>query len=113
MGANFAHDIADIAETELTMKQQITYHLRGNFYPPVPLSMVQPCIDAIQAYWEDETDRLIQLPTDGYTLDGEPFQILWRGQDKAPAWAICEQHKLDAWTWHYDYDDYADSLNGE
>jgi hypothetical protein len=49
--------------------------------------MVQPCIDAIDAYYEEDYNKLIKLP--------EP--ITWRGKDSAPAYAIIEGHHLDAW----------------
>lgn len=85
MGSNFANDLATMPELDL--ETSIGYHLQGNHYPPVPLSMVQPCIDAIDAYWEDELDRKIELP------DG----VLWRGETYAPAYAIIESHHLEAW----------------
>lgn len=98
MGANFAHEMADgtlaALGIELTLKQQIGIHLQSNFFPPVPGSMVTPCIEAIDAYWEEETDRLIELP------EG----VAWRGCPSAPAWAILEQHRLEAWTASYDID---------
>jgi hypothetical protein len=43
-----------IGELEMTMEDQIGIHLRSNFYPPIPLSMVQPCVDAINAYWNED-----------------------------------------------------------
>ena len=70
------------------------WHLQSNHYPPIPLSMLEPCKAAIDAYWEDECDREIELP--------EP--ILYKGRTTAPAWAIIEQHHLGAWTTDYDYD---------
>jgi hypothetical protein len=85
MGSNFANDLATMPELDL--ETSIGYHLQSNHYPPVPLSMVQPCIDAIDAYWEDDLDRNIELP------DG----VLWRGEEYAPAWSIIESHHLDAW----------------
>jgi hypothetical protein len=87
-----------IAETEVSLEQQIAWHLAGNHYPPIPKAMVPVCIEAIDAYWEMDYDRLIQLPTDGLDRNGEPFQIIWRdGSDKAPAHAIIEHAHLDAW----------------
>jgi hypothetical protein len=87
-----------IAETEVSLEQQIAWHLAGNHYPPIPKAMVPVCIEAIDAYWEMDYDRLIQLPTDGLDRNGEPFQIRWRdGSDKAPAHAIIEHAHLDAW----------------
>jgi hypothetical protein len=49
--------------------------------------MVQPCIHAIDAYYEEDYGREINLP------EG----ISWRGQTSAPAHAIIEAHHLDAW----------------
>jgi hypothetical protein len=87
-----------IAETEVSLEQQLAWHLAGNHYPPIPKAMVPVCIEAIDAYWEMDYDRLIQLPTDGLDRNGEPFQIRWRdGSDKAPAHAIIEHAHLDAW----------------
>jgi len=72
---------------ELSLEQGIAYHLQGNHYPPVPLTMVQPCIDAIDAYWDEDTDREIAMP------EG----VFYKGFNVAPAWAIIEQHHLDPW----------------
>ena len=106
MGSNFANEMADGTLSDLginlTLEHQISIQLRNNHYPPVPHSMVQPCIEAIDACNEDDSERLIQLPIDGVDRNGEPFQITWRGQDKAPAYAIVEQHHLDAWVNNYD-----------
>lgn len=83
MGFNTAMDLAN----ELDLEMAIATHLRSNHYPPVPLAMVQPCIDAIDAYWEEDFDREIELPAD----------ITYRGKTSAPAHAIVEQHHLQAW----------------
>ena len=92
MGSNFATEMADgtLSEMgiELTMEQQIGYHLQGNLYPPVPLSMVKPCVEAIDAYWADDWRREIKLPKG----------ISYRGKSTAPAWSIIEGHRLEAWT---------------
>jgi hypothetical protein len=85
MGSNTAIDLAE--NIDLSLEQAIGYHLQGNHYPPVPLSMVQPCIDAIDAYYEDEFDREIEMP------EG----VSYKGKTTAPAWAIIEQHHLSAW----------------
>jgi hypothetical protein len=84
MGSNTAYDLAN---SNLSIEQNIAYHLRSNHYPPVPLSMVQPCIDAIDAYWEDDLDREIPMP------EGVSF----KNKDTAPARAIIQQFHLDAW----------------
>ena len=49
--------------------------------------MVEPCIEAIFAYDEGEPDREIPMP------EG----VSYRGMNTAPAWAIIEQHHLQAW----------------
>jgi len=86
MGSNMATELAD-GTLGLDMESAIAMHLRVNHYPPVPTTMVQPCMDAIDAYWEEDLNRHIELP------DG----VLWRGEEYAPAWAIIESHHLDAW----------------
>ncbi len=86
MGTNLATELAS-GELGVDMATAIGYHLQANHYPPVPLSMVQPCMDAIDAYWEDEIDREIPMP------EG----VSYKGRDTAPAWAIIEQHHLSAW----------------
>ena len=35
---------------ELSLEAGLAYHLQANHYPPVPVAMVQPCIDAIDAF---------------------------------------------------------------
>ena len=78
MGSNFANELADEdLFPELDLESAIGYHLQGNHYPPVPLSMVQPCIDAIDAYNAEDYYRKVQLP------EG----VSWKGMTKAPACA--------------------------
>ena len=88
MGGNFAQDLA---LTNIPLDQQIAMHLRGNHYPPVPLTMLEPCLYAIEACNDENYNRLIELP------EG----VLWRGQKTAPAHAIVEGHHLDAWLYWY------------
>jgi len=85
MGRNFAEDLALMPN--LSMESAIGMHLRGNHYPPVPLSMVPICIEAIDAYWEDDLNREITLP------EG----ISWKGKEYAPSYAIIESHHLESW----------------
>jgi hypothetical protein len=77
-----------LADSVLDLETQILYHLKGNHYPPVPAEMVQPCIDAIDAYYDEDYDRMIDMPMVG------DFQILYRGETQAPAHAIVDQHHL-------------------
>ena len=85
MGNNTALDLA--TNLDLSLEQAIGYHLRGNHYPPVPLSMVKPCIEAIDAYHDNDAMRQIAMP------DG----VFYKGMSHAPAYAIIEQHHLDPW----------------
>jgi hypothetical protein len=80
-----------IKDEVLDLETQLLYHLKGNHYPPVPAEMVQPCIDAIDAYYDEDYDRMIALPKVG------DFQIRWRGEVEAPARAIVDQHHLSFW----------------
>ena len=86
MGNNLATELAD-GILGLNMENAIGMHLRANHYPPVPLSMVKPCIEAIDAYWEENVEKHIELPKG----------VSWRGESYAPAWALIESHHLDAW----------------
>ena len=88
MANEMASGVLDEMGIHLDMETQIGIHLRSNHYPPVPSSMIKPCIEAIDAVndlglW----DAPIELP------EG----ISWRGETHAPASAIIEGHHLDAW----------------
>ena len=86
-----------LAHSGLDLEVSLGYHLQGNHYPPVPLSMVQPCMDAIDAYFEEDYNRLIELP-EGVTYRG--------GATSAPAYAIVENHHLDAYLQYDGEDDF-------
>ena len=84
----------DIANTELPLERQVAWHLQGNHYPPIPLVMVEPCVQAIELARLGYYTADVKLPTvEG--KDGKPFQIIWHGQDTAPVSAIIESHHLD------------------
>ena len=91
MGNTFATELSGM---NIDIDLALTYHLQSNHYPPVPLSMIEPCKAAILAYWEDEPYREIPMP------EG----VFYKGFNVAPAWAIIEQHHLDAWTTNNDYE---------
>jgi hypothetical protein len=84
MGARTAQEIAD---TDLTLSQQISWHFSGNCYPPVPQFMVEPAIEAINACNESDYDLEIALP------DGVQF----RGSSTVSASKIVDSLRLDAW----------------
>jgi hypothetical protein len=78
-----------LADTTLDLETQLLYHLKGNHYPPVPAEMVAPCIEAIDAYYDEDYQRMIDMPMVG------DFQITYKGSKQAPASAIVEQHHLE------------------
>jgi hypothetical protein len=78
-----------LADTTLDLETQLAYHLKGNHYPPVPIEMVKPCIEAIDAFYDEDFNRMIEMPMVG------DFQILYKGMSHAPARAIVEQHHLE------------------
>ena len=92
MGRNWAVEMTDGTldnlGIHLDIEQQIAIHLSANHYPPVPNSMVKPCIEAIDAVNDAGLWNLeIELP------EG----VEWRGLTTAPAHAIIEAHHLDTW----------------
>ena len=90
MGRTYAEGLVD---SGISLEQGLTIHLTSNHYPPIPTSMVIPCIEAIYACADGDYERLIELP-EGVT---------WRGNTSAPANAIAEAHHLDPFI-----SDYAD-----
>lgn len=64
----------------------LTWHLRSNHFPPVPISMLPICREAIAKANKGIHDDLIKLP------DG----VSYRGSEYAPVEAIIEQHHLDS-----------------
>lgn len=83
MGSLQAQEMATLTDLDTAL----AWHLRSNHYPPIPLTMVEPCKQAIDAYWEDDLDKEIDLP------EG----VFYRGEPTAPARAIIVNHHLDAW----------------
>ena len=86
MGSIFANDLA-LADN-LDIESQIAIHLSSNHYPPVPKTMVQPCVEAIDAV-NDAGLWDLEIPL--------PEGVSWRGLTTAPAHAIIEAHHLNAW----------------
>jgi hypothetical protein len=99
MGLTTAFDLQE----NLSLETGLAYHLQANHYPPVPVAMVDACIEAIDAYHEEDYNRLIELPAG----------ITWRGETSAPASAIADAHHLDAWLPHAHYCDCQDCVYTE
>lgn len=83
-----------IANTDLSLDRKVAWHLQGNHYPPIPLVMVEVCVEAIGLARLGYYTAEVKLPL-GESKDGVPFQITWHGQDTAPVSAIVEAHHLD------------------
>lgn len=89
MGSLQAQEMSEL----MPLEEAIAWHLRSNHFPPIPLSMVPVCIEAIQHANEGNFDKLVSLP------EG----VGYRGLTAAPVLAIIEQHHLDNWV---EYDEY-------
>ena len=83
MGSLQAREMAEM----LDIKDAIAWHLRSNHFPPIPLSMVPVCIEAIENALAGEWTKLVSLP------EG----VGYKGLTAAPTDAIIEQHHLDPW----------------
>lgn len=83
----------EFANSELAIEDQLAWHLRSNCFPPVPLFMIQPCIEAIDACNAFDPQAEISLPE----------QTSWRGKDTAPAREIVNSLRLDAWLIEEEY----------
>ncbi len=75
-----------IAESGLSLREQLAWHLRSNHYPPIPESMIEPCILAVNLASDGDWDSQVQLPEGVY----------YRGETSAPVHAMVEQHHLNA-----------------
>jgi hypothetical protein len=77
----------EIVESGLSLRDQLAWHLQGNHYPPVPLEMVDPCIDSIELACVGDWNAKVLLP------EG----VSYKGDNYAPVWAMIEQHHLSEW----------------
>jgi hypothetical protein len=73
-----------VGEGLVALRPALTWHLSSNHFPPVPTTMVDACIEAIEAAVDEDWDHPVELP------EG----ITFRGHQAAPASALVEQHHL-------------------
>ncbi len=73
-----------VGEGQVGLRPALHWHLTANHYPPAPASMVQVCLDAIEAVCDGEDDFEIELPE----------RISYLGRSTAPASAIVENYHL-------------------
>lgn len=89
MGAQFAQELSG-DDLGLGMRESLGIHLRHNHYPPVPLAMVDVCINAIVSFREMGRASLD-------TRLGLPEGVSWKGQDTVPVHAVISNFHLDSW----------------
>ncbi len=77
----------DLAGSEISLEQQLSIHFSSNCYPPIPQVMIPTAIAAIDAFWEEDYNKMIPLP------EGVSF----RGQTEVSASNVVESYRLDAW----------------
>jgi hypothetical protein len=92
MGSMQAMELAS-GDYNLGLEDQIRIHLTSNHYPPVPVSMVPVCMEAIDMVNTGLPWGKVKLP-EGVTFRGLP---------EAPAYDIVEQHHLEFWLAEEEY----------
>lgn len=85
MGLSTAMGIADL---ELSLEDQIGMHFSANCYPPIPRQMIPVAVAAINAYWDEDYQRLVDLP------EGVEFRD---GSTSITAIQAIESLRLEAW----------------
>ena len=91
MGSNFVTEIQDTdLFPNITLRDQVGMHLRGNCYPPIPIEMVDVCVEAIHAYDDGDYYRMLTLPKIG------DFQIRNRdGSVEVTAMQVVENTRIE------------------
>ena len=77
-----------LTDTDLNLSDQLAIHFSSNCYPPIPKIMIPVAIEAIDAYWDGEFAKVIQLP------EGVEFR---NGENWVFASQAIESLRLDAW----------------
>lgn len=85
MGTGMARDLASVAMRDwLREEVALAAHLRGNFYPPLPIELLPACRATLAALREDDPDRRIDMPRG----------VLWRGRSWCTAGEMAESARL-------------------
>lgn len=82
MGAN---GLRGFIGQQVDLDMTLHWHLQGNHYPPLPLDLIEPCKQAIEAGYDDDWDRRIDLPNG----------LLFRGKPRATAQDLIESCHLE------------------
>lgn len=77
-----------IADSDVTLEQQIGMHFSVNCYPPIPRQMIPVAVAAINAYWDEDYQAMIPLP------EGVEFRD---GSTSITAVQAIESLRLEAW----------------
>ena len=77
-----------LTEMDVPLEQQLAIHFSSNCYPPIPSIMIPVAVEAINAYWDEEFAKVIQLP------EGVEFR---NGENWVFASQAIESLRLDAW----------------
>ncbi len=85
MGSTFATELAEGVQNKVDLENAVRVHLLYNHYPPVPVSMVGPCLRAIEYANRGEYDKKVRMP------EG----ITYKGKKLAPVDAVIEAHHLE------------------
>ena len=85
MGSTFAMELAGEVKNKIGLEQAVKTHLLYNFYPPLPVAMVGPCVRAIEYANRGEYDKKVRMP-EGTT---------YKGKRLAPIDAVIEAHRLE------------------
>ena len=83
-----------VGEGLVALRPALTWHLTANHFPPVPTSMVDPCIAAIEAYVEAWFGGEEELADFDLSID-LPEGVFYKGNPTAPAVAIIDQYHLE------------------
>jgi hypothetical protein len=76
-----------MADSGLPLRSVLHWHLTSNHFPPVPVVMIEPCMEAIRIATEaDDYQAWIDLPAG----------VEYRGADQATVGDIIEAFHLDS-----------------
>lgn len=88
MGYAAAYEWASVLDLDTAIRT----HLSGNCYPPIPSQMWPICVDAVKACASGESDTELDLPVG----------VSYKDKDTAPAWAVVDNFRLDAFVDYLD-----------
>jgi hypothetical protein len=85
--AEIISETDDAVEELPPLWNEVGHHLKTRFNKPIPLSMIDPCLEAIEKANNGEWDSMITLP------DGN----LYKGEPQASVRTMVDSHALQQW----------------